>query len=216
MINQTFEIISNNCWGAEVYKDIGLSYNTPFIGLFIPSSCFVKLASRPQYWLQQPLHYVETSQYPYWNHFRLREKNYPLALLGNEVEIHFLHYQSQEEASQKWQRRLKRMSFKPENLYIKFCDRDLLNPNDVHLFEKIPLPHKVFFSAKPYPGIKSNVWLREFADVEQVMDGKALYPVSQYYFDAKRWVQGKNPTPYLYTRALLEVRLIKKYIKIWA
>ena len=208
-MHQNFEIIANNCWGAEVYKDLGLAYNTPFIGLFVPSSCFVKLAARPQYWLQQPLSFMEISQYAYWNHFRLREKNYPLALLGNEVEIHFLHYQSQEEASQKWQRRLQRMSFKPENLYIKFCDRDLLNQDDIQLFEKSSLPHKVFFSAKPYPGITSNVWLREFAGDEQVMDGKALYSVSQYYFDAKKWVQGKNPTPSLYKRTLLEIRLLK-------
>ena len=33
--DKPFVIISDNCWGAEVFQWYGRPYNTPFIGMFI-------------------------------------------------------------------------------------------------------------------------------------------------------------------------------------
>jgi len=41
--NRNFTIVSNNCWGGEVYRGFGLPYQTPFVGLFLFPACYIKL-----------------------------------------------------------------------------------------------------------------------------------------------------------------------------
>ena len=64
----------------------------------------------------QSLRFVRESKY-----IKEFDNSYPLALL-DDIEIHFLHYQSESEAREKWQRRLARIHW--DNLYFKFNDND--------------------------------------------------------------------------------------------
>ena len=41
--NKSFTIISNDCWGAEVYIDTNTQYLTPFVGLMLMAPCYIKL-----------------------------------------------------------------------------------------------------------------------------------------------------------------------------
>ena len=36
-------IITNNCYGTKYYHKNKLQYNTPFIGIFLYSDCYIKL-----------------------------------------------------------------------------------------------------------------------------------------------------------------------------
>lgn len=184
-----FCIISNDCWGAEVYIEYKIVYNTPFVGLFIPPLHFVKMANNLQKYLALDLVFVKSTQFKEYENLYLKE-NYPIALLG-DVEIHFLHYKGENEAVEKWKRRLDRMPKDSSKWFIKGCDREI---NEWIGFDELwnAIPYnKVFFSAKKRPGIDKLIFIKESYD-DYVTDGKALYELSKDYFDIAKWIDSNG------------------------
>lgn len=76
----------------------------------------------------------------------LDDKEYPIGLIANDIEIHFIHYKDEDEAYAKWSRRVKRINW--DNLIVKFCDRDQCTEDLIRRFDKLPYSHKVCFTAK--------------------------------------------------------------------
>ncbi|MGK7952415.1 MAG: DUF1919 domain-containing protein [Xenococcaceae cyanobacterium] len=115
LTDKHFTVISDDCWGAEVYRELGLPYATPFIGCFINPQDYLNLLENLRHYLSLPLNFIPSNK-------KLPGKNhvFPIALLGN-IEINFMHYQTEEEVKQKWERRLKRINW--NNLFFKidFC-----------------------------------------------------------------------------------------------
>lgn len=149
--NRDFTIISDNCWGNFLYQDFGIEYQSPFVGLFIFSPDYIDLLENFDEMMTKELVFIsaECSRYAK----QLREWNtlgtYPIATLGGRIEIHFLHYHSEQEAKDKWGRRKKRINKK--NVLVKFCDRDLCTPELIKRFDSLPFKHKICFTAKSYP-----------------------------------------------------------------
>ena len=94
---QEFVVVSNNCWGGEIYKRLGLQYNTPFIGLYITSKHYIKLLENFDFYMKSELVFISNFE------SETSKLKYPIGYLG-EIEIHFLHYSSEEEAIEKWNR----------------------------------------------------------------------------------------------------------------
>ena len=71
---------------------------------------------------------------------------YPIGLINNKIEIHFLHYKTEKEAKSKWNRRVKRINW--NNLYIKMDDRDGCTLDIIKRFDQLPFKNKIFFQPK--------------------------------------------------------------------
>jgi uncharacterized protein (DUF1919 family) len=159
--NENFTIISSNCWGGSIYQILDREYLTPTVGLFLYAPCFVKFTSKLRYYLNQPLHFVETSKYCKANTIRNKDGWYPIALL-DDIEIHFLHYKNEEEASTKWYRRCVRINF--DNLFFSMTDRDGCSEDHIRIFNELPYKNKICFTAndmrKKYA---CTVWLKKYA-----------------------------------------------------
>lgn len=71
---------------------------------------------------------------------------YPIATIGGDVEIHFLHYPDAEEAIEKWMNRKQRINY--DRLLVKMSLRD--SGYDVaamlNRFHKLPYKNKICFS----------------------------------------------------------------------
>lgn len=121
-----FTIISNNCWAAtSIYQPFGLKYNTPTVGLFIMDEDYIRMLENLEYYLSSSLKFITPSESKYYTKISdngSKEVTYPIALLGGDVEIHFLHYHSEEEAKTKWSRRCSRVNF--NHLIVKMSLRD--------------------------------------------------------------------------------------------
>lgn len=97
-----FCIISNDCWGGEFYKNTNRSFNTPFIGLFLLAEDYINL--------------IENFDEISWRISELKSSKilgnveYPLGLLDDKYEIHFMHYKSFDEAKHKFEKRAKRIT----------------------------------------------------------------------------------------------------------
>ncbi len=143
-----FSIVSNNCWGSFIYQKYGLPYQSPTAGLFILGHDFVKLCRDWEKYFKARLEFIpwETASYHY---ALLQEDPYPIARL-DDIEIYFMHYHSEEEAAEKWYRRIKRVN--PEHMIFKLSQREECSRKDIEDFVKLPLKHKVCFSYDNVPG----------------------------------------------------------------
>jgi uncharacterized protein (DUF1919 family) len=185
--NTNFTIVSNNCWGAHIYQALKMEYQTPFVGLFIPPKSYLDLLRRFDYFIRAELSFTHESGVASVSKWREREGlNYPIGLLGGQVEVHFQHYASQEEARSKWQRRCQRISPDPARWFFKFDDREGATADDIREFCGLPLANKVCFTHRA-SGLPTIVIRGEPGDT-QIRDGVALARISRHHFNTLRWV----------------------------
>jgi uncharacterized protein (DUF1919 family) len=190
-----FTIVSNNCWGADLYPAIGIRYLTPFVGLFIKPDCYLRLLQDFRGILKQRLWFKQTSHHPEVNQLRLKEGlSYPIGSIGDDVEVHFMHYKSEEEAVTKWNRRVLRISPDDERLFVKFCDTDTPSIDQLRQFDRLPFVHKVCLVGKPCPDVGSALLVRKCESAGHVKDIQLL---RQYrdIFDIAGWLNGGTGEP---------------------
>lgn len=62
----------------------------------------------------------------------------------DDIEVHFLHYKSEKEAEEKWNRRIKRLNH--DRLLIKMSQRSLDSQEILDRFQALPFKNKVCFT----------------------------------------------------------------------
>lgn len=60
--NKDFTILCSNCIGGEIYNLLGEQFLSPTINMWQDQSDFIKFALNPQYYLEQPLVFIETDE----------------------------------------------------------------------------------------------------------------------------------------------------------
>lgn len=185
--NRDFSIICNNCIAGGIYHRFGLHYSTPTVGLFFYLSDYIRFLENFEHNLHQPLKFKDTSNHPEANELRKKVK-YPLGVLGDDVEIHFLHYKTEAEAADKWARRMKRINF--ENLFFMYSDSGDFCEDFLSRFEKLPFPNKIFFSSKPRSG-DSVVFVRDYERWGGVGDSTQNRKYEKYV-DIIKWLNGEK------------------------
>lgn len=188
--HEPFSIVSNNCWGAHIYRELRVPYASPFVGLFIPPPCYIQLAKEFDHLIDSSLSFVQISRYQNLNDFRAsRNLDYPIALLAGQVEIHFMHYKSREECTSKWHRRVERMVRPAGGCFFKFCDHDGATSDELQAFDSLPLLRKVCFVGNSEVSLSCSVVIPSCSG-GRVPDGGELAMISPRYFNSLRWIAG--------------------------
>lgn len=145
-----FTIISNNCWaGTAVYQTFGLRYNTPTVGLFFFDRDYIEFLENLKFNLNQPLKFIKFSDSKYYSSIRGQKKNnvsYPIGLIGENIEIHFLHYSSEKEALEKWNRRVKRINWNRLIIKMSIREPDSNLEDLINRFIKLEFKNKICFT----------------------------------------------------------------------
>lgn len=198
---RNFSIISNNCWGADFYPLAGLPYLTPFVGLFLRPDCYLRLLGDFRATIKLPLTFKNESHHPDLNEMRSAENQYyPIGRIGDDIEIHFMHYASPEEAAEKWRRRVQRITSDDDKLFVKFCDTNSPTPDQLRQFDDLPFVHKVCLTARPYPDLKSAVCIGGFEKTGH-LENVCFMRHYGAYFDPANWLNNKTGKPsWLYRR----------------
>jgi uncharacterized protein (DUF1919 family) len=158
--NRNFSIFANNCSAGFIYQDAGIAYHTPTIGLFFYGPCYLKLLQNFNC-VNDTLQFTTKSKYDEANKARQQHNNfYPIAIIGNDIEIHFLHYSSVDEAATKWKRRLAKLNY--NNLLFLFSARDLANDELVKAFCNLPLTNKLCFSVKKISSRENIIHFKQY------------------------------------------------------
>lgn len=156
--NRNVTIISNNCWGGFMYQSCGLQYNSPTIGLYFYAPEYIKFLKNLRFNMEQPLHFISKGESRY---AKFISKDYIVGVLGDTgIEIVFMHYHSEQEILEKWERRKARVNY--DNMIVKFSDSDPARDDSyINEFEKLPFENKICFTGKPYPSCKSVIHMKE-------------------------------------------------------
>ena len=127
-------IFSNNCWGTFTYNSLHLPFDSPFINLFLMHDHYLRFLRDPKGYLGEPVKFVSNSFSPQMQH------DYAVGAIG-DVEIHFLHYATFEEAVEAWEKRKQRINW--DNLLVEMAcpHRDLILE-----FAKLPYEKKICFA----------------------------------------------------------------------
>ncbi|WP_455755659.1 DUF1919 domain-containing protein [Sulfurimonas sp.] len=166
-----FTIISNNCWGTFIYKKYGLNYQSPFVNLVIFAPDYIELLENFSVNTLNNLSFIPHNESKHKDELislGIYETAYPIGILDNKYELHFIHYPSQEDAKDKWLRRVKRMNL--NKLIFKFSDGDKYENNMAKRFDDLKFKNKVCFLAKDHPELKSIVTLDKFRGQQRVRD----------------------------------------------
>lgn len=144
VVNSDVTIFSNCCIGGAMYHDLGLRFLSPTINLFFGHHGFID-------WV---LHYEE-----YRNAILFDTGKYdinedglhgPICLLKKkglpDVEIHFLHYSSFEEAEKKWHERYERIN--PRKIFVVVEAKETHEHEIIDEYVALPYP-KVIFTNLP-------------------------------------------------------------------
>lgn len=174
-----FSILCNNCLGGHFYHDAGRKFTTPTINLAFDGPDFIRF-------LENPKHYLScTPEF-------LPVKAFPLAMF-DDVEVNFVHYHSDEEALDIWNRRKDRILW--DNLFIIATDHDgMYLPEMMERFDKLPYKNKIMFTAKEYPQYPWAIQVKQFKHRNNVrimtafanMRGKRYYETA---FDIAGWIR---------------------------
>ena len=187
--NKDFSIIGNNCFVGGMYHKFGLAYTTPTIWTYIFPEEYIRFLGNLDWYLKQPLKFKKETNHLMAHRFcKIMNRNYPIGVLGEDVEVHFMHYHTEKEALEKWNRRIKRVNL--NNLFIVFSDGVEFKEELLERYEKLPFKHKIFFSSKPYSRYKSTVFVKDYANATHVYDSTHNRKYEKY-LDLVKWLNGE-------------------------
>ena len=174
LVPESFSIISDDCWGGQIYRQLHIRYLTPTVGLMIRS---------PDY-----LNYIENleSMHPDELIFIKSKKNYPVAKLAS-VRIDFMHYASEAEALKKYSDRHARIDRTKIFYKIDFGKKSYTR-SDIDRWNRLQLKNSVAFYPPsleiPKEGIHNGVLVNDWK-----LDGEAMFDITRKYFDIFAWLR---------------------------
>lgn len=176
--NKNFSLISSNCNGTFILKDLNLKYNTPFINLWLYPKDFLKFVSNIDYYSNLELEFEKNEEF-----------SFPVGIL-DDIKIFFQHYSNEKEAKEKWERRVKRIN--KENIFILMTDRDGAKEEDLIAFDNLPFENKIVLTNKKYLNIKSSIYISGFEKencVGNCYEYKNWFSIKRKYeaFDFVTW-----------------------------
>lgn len=160
--NNPITIISSNCIGGVILHELGLPFETPTINLYFEPKFFLEFISDLKKYISLPISEKISEGV-----------RYPIGTIGDKVEVHFLHYDSFEQAKSKWEDRKKRINY--NNLFFILTDRNGLTFEDAKRFDDLPYENKILLTVKDYKNIECNLnfggrFAENSTDGEQIID----------------------------------------------
>lgn len=157
--NKDFSIISNNCWAGKVYQYLDMPYLSPTAGLYFFAPDYIKFVSDLYRYLNTSLRFIKPEESKYYEEIKKRNQtDKPIGIL-DDVEIVFLHYKTQEEAKEKWNRRKERVNY--DNIILKFSRMDLCTEKEIEAFDALYFENKIVLNNRLPLKYKSEVYWKE-------------------------------------------------------
>lgn len=157
-----FTIISQNCIGGVFSHDMGLEFRSPTVNLFIPAADFIKFVNNLE-------HYLAAELELHWG------EEYPLGKV-DDVELHFVHYETCQQASEAWERRKKRVDL--SKVLVLSTDRDGFDEAVFEQWKTISYPKLLFTARKEYADHPDALYFPKYEEFGCVPD---LIPKREFY-----------------------------------
>ena len=180
--NEDFTVLSNDCWGQALYEELGLTLRTPLVGGGMHADCFLRFLGDVEGYLASPLRFIPDSSYASVRRLRKQRHAWPVGLLRNEVEIHFLHSYSEDDSRRIWETGCERLNL--NRLVVKFSSgKDGATQQHIEQFAALPFERKLIISPQPQPHIACAIQAPDY-----VINGAVMFRRSLKYFDCAHWL----------------------------
>lgn len=187
-----------DCIGGLLFHDLGLKFMSPTVNLMMIQTDFFKFVMNLDYYLSCELEFYKHDLY-----------DFPCAHLG-DINLHFTHYRTCEEAEYKWEQRKRRIQ--KNNIYIFLEERDGLKKEQIQALRSLKVKGIVVFTAKEYLDIPYTVYIQKYKNdgkIGNILKRSFLTDSREYerYFDFIKWFNEANGddydvTPYIRHRKL--------------
>lgn len=173
--SRDFTVISNNCWAGKLYHYLDMPYLSPTVGLYFFADDYIKFLKNLKYYMSLDLKFISYKESKYKKTLvEHNQKEKPIGIL-DDVEIVFLHYKSEEEAFEKWNRRKARINW--NNLYIKFSKMNQCTEKHIYEFSELPFDRKIFLGTRKAPIYNCEVfWNGETDENGQILLDTIPFP----------------------------------------
>jgi len=164
-------IVAESCYGAYIYQNLKLEYNSPFIAMRIQSDNYIQFLKNPfEYLKQKPIMIGNKQNNNTLNHLEGCYL-YPKLSLNKEIIFHCTHYKNAEEALDKWMRRIKRINWN-KLLFMMVLDSEQM----IEDFSKIQDIPKLGLCYREVKECKDIISFPQYAE----MDWKYSYCFRSY------------------------------------
>lgn len=187
LLPNSFSIISDDCWGGEIYRQLWLKYQTPTVGLLVRPGGYLDFIESVLTKNLEKLEFIDS------------KCEYPVATyLGSIIE--FMHYKTQREAEDKFARRFQRID--KDKILVKVDFGKLgYTKADIERWNEWKLPNSIAFYAAtteiPSNGVFNGVLVPDWD-----LDGVVMFGITQKYFDFYKWVNKEKVSNSILYRAL--------------
>lgn len=159
LINRDFSIICSNCVGGVISHSLGLQFLSPTVNVFLYPKEYLKLI----YHLR---HYMNIKEMPE-DRAESVSTGYYVGIL-DDIRLYFGHCPNFQSARDKWFERCRRINY--DNLYFIMIQRDGCKEEDLQKFDAYPSRHKIVFTTRERPDIKSAYYIPGTTLNGQVID----------------------------------------------
>lgn len=152
-------IIASDCFGTFIYHNYGLKFNSPTINLFIGLDDFIVFVNDLNNYLSVELIEVKNTSL-----------DYPVGSLtynDKTVKLYFMHYETFENAKEKWNERKQRVDY--SNICVIMTVAKNLTDEMVEKFNSLPYEHKMLVTYK-------NPWNNPDIAVHKIFNKKNYKP----------------------------------------
>lgn len=157
--NTTPSIIASDCFGTFIYHDMGVRFNSPTVNLFISPEDFLLFVENLEDFLSVDVTKISDD-----------EVNYPVGVLecnGKNVRLNFMHYNTFEQAREKWNERKGRIDY--NNLFVILLISHGITDDIVSRFSRLPYENKLLIADK-------NPWNASFIVTHKIFQKRNYKP----------------------------------------
>ena len=201
--HEDFTVLSDDCWGQALYDELGLPCLTPMIGAGMHPDCFLRFLGNVEGYLKSPLRFVSNTKHPSLRRLRTQRAVWPVGVIGDDVEIHFLHYRREDESRRMWESSCEKLNL--NRLVVKFStDKNGATQDHINRFAALPFERKLILSPREHPNIPCAVYTPNW-----VLNGAVMFRRSIKHFDCTHWLntgEVLRNTPRVMINKLIYVR----------
>ena len=176
--NSNFSIISSDCIGGLICKDLRQRFNSPTINFFFEAEDYIKFAARLKEYVENGILKDITSDGEY--------VKVAIMIDDEQVLAHCIHYKTAKDFIDKWECRKKRINY--NNCFFMMNDRNGFTEEHLRKFDALPYANKVCFVHKKHEDSSSAFYIKGSENdnyVKPMTDYKHGLGIKRRYDDFK-------------------------------
>lgn len=179
LTNHDFSLITSDCLGGVICHDLKVRMDSPTRNFYFDASDYIEFCRNLDKYLAMSLEPYMDSNSPY------------LMARCGDVKLYLVHYDSFEQARDKWETRKVRIH--KDNMFFIMTDRNHCTEADLKAFNDLPYENKVCFTHIPYPQYESTFYIKGSENapyLESMMNYVHEWWIRRYYdqFDFVSWL----------------------------